>query len=237
VQLAAQNHRYIRVFTGFWNYNFDPKELFLFTMTKVKFGYGNTALCKLIFGSHASWWSYGYPWILEYLDRRYDRTISHKKLRDYVDKFPLFYQAINKFVQKTSVHHFHNGKAVERQGLSFLPWSIFGFIDCSINWISWPMSGPDGDYVGAPRRPLGNVAQRAVYTGYKKCYGLKVVTVLLPNGISTLFGPALARIHDVGGVLQLSGLDDFLVEIQQGKPEVYCAFGDSTYNARYLQCI
>ena len=39
---------------------------------------------------------------------------------------------------------------------------------------------------------------------------------------STLFGPTSARIHDVGGVLQMSSLDAFLVEIQQGKPEVYC---------------
>jgi len=61
--------------------------------------------------------------------------------------------------------------------------------------------------------------------------------VLLPNGISTVFGPTSARIHDVGGVLQMSGLDAFLVEIQQGKPEVYCVFGDSIYNAGYLQCI
>ena len=79
--------------------------------------------------------------------------------------------------------------------------------------------------------------QRAVYTGYKKCHGLKVETVLLPNGIITLFGPTSAHIHDVGGVLHTSGLDAFLVEIQQGKPEVYCAFGDSTYNVGYLQCI
>jgi hypothetical protein len=148
-------------------------------MTKLKLGYGNTALCKLLFGGHASQWSFGYPWILEYLDARYDRTISHEKLRDYVDQFSQFYQVINKFVQKTSVRHFHDGTAVERQGLSFLPWSISGFIDCSINRISLPMSGPDGDYDGAPRRPLGNVAQRVVYTGYKKCYGLKVETVLL----------------------------------------------------------
>ncbi len=99
------------------------------------------------------------------------------------------------------------------------------------------MLGPDGDYACAPRRPLGDVAQRAVYTVYKKCYGLKVEMVLLPNGISTLFGPTLACIHDIGGVLLMSGLDDFLVEIQPGKPEVYGAFGDSTYNAGYLQCI
>ena len=61
--------------------------------------------------------------------------------------------------------------------------------------------------------------------------------VLLPNGISTVFGLTLACIHDVSGVLQMSNLDAFLVEIQQGKLEVYCAFGDGTYNARYLQCI
>jgi hypothetical protein len=64
-------------------------------MTKLKLGYGNTVLCKLLFGGHASRWSFGYPWILEYLDARYNRTISHEKLRDYVDQFPQFYQAIN----------------------------------------------------------------------------------------------------------------------------------------------
>ncbi len=90
-QLAAQNHGSILVFTGFRYYHFDPEELFLFMMTKCKLGYANIALCKLIFGGNASWWSFGYPWILKYLNERYDRTISHKKLRDYVDDFPLFY--------------------------------------------------------------------------------------------------------------------------------------------------
>ena len=69
---------------------------------------------------------------------------------------------------------------------------------------------PNGNYDGAPRKALGDVAQRAVYTGYKKCHGLKAEMVLLPNGISTLFGPTLARIHDVSGVLQMSSLDAFL---------------------------
>ncbi len=148
-------------------------------ITKFKLGYDNTALCNLIFGDHSSWWTYGYLWILEYLGERYNRTISHEKLRDFVDDFPRMYQAINKFFKKESLHHFHDGTAVECQGLFFLPWLIFGFIDCSIDQISQPMLGPDGDYVGTPRRALGGVAQRAVYTGYKKCHGLKVETVLL----------------------------------------------------------
>jgi hypothetical protein len=111
-QLAAQNHGSILVFTGFRYYHFDPEELFLFLMTKCKLGYANIALCKLIFGGNASRWSFGYPWILKYLDERYDRTISHEKLRDYVDDFPLFYQAINHFIKKTSLHHFHDGTSV-----------------------------------------------------------------------------------------------------------------------------
>jgi hypothetical protein len=167
-QLAAQNHRSILVFMGFRYYHFNPEELFLFMMTRCKLGNANTALCKLIFGGNASWWSFKYLWILKYLDERYDRTISHKKLRDYTDDFPLFYQAINHFIKKTSLRHFHDSTAVERQVLSFLLWSIFRFIDCSIDWINQPMPGPNGEYDGAPCKALGDVAQRAVYTGYKK---------------------------------------------------------------------
>ena len=136
-------------------------------MTKCKLGHANIVLCMLIFGGNASRWSFGYPWIHKYLDKRYDRTIPYKKLRDYVDDFPLFYQAINHFIKKTSLHHFHDGTAVERQGLNFLPWSIFGFIDCSIDWINRPMLGPNGDYDGTLRKALGDVAQKAVYTGCK----------------------------------------------------------------------
>ena len=29
----------------------------------------------------------------------------------------------------------------------------------------WPLLGPDGDYVGTPRKALGDVAQRVDYTG------------------------------------------------------------------------
>ena len=73
---------FICVFTGFRYYHFDTEELFLFMMAKCKLGYAYMALCKLIFGGHASWWSFGYPWILRYLDERYNRTILHEKLRD-----------------------------------------------------------------------------------------------------------------------------------------------------------
>jgi len=59
---------------------------------------------------------------------------------------------------------------------------------------------------------------------------------MLPNGISCLFGPTSARVHDVTGILQMSGLDQFLLELQQGNNHIYSALGDGIYNANGLQC-
>jgi hypothetical protein len=99
------------------------------------------------------------------------------------------------------------------------------------------MSGPDRDYVGAPRKPRQFEIQSSVYTAYKKLHGIKVETVLLPNGISTVFGPASAQVHDVGGIMLMNGLNDFLLEIQQNMPWApYSVFKDSTYNAQHLKC-
>ena len=236
-ELAAQTNGFIHVPTSASHYTFHPEQLFLFTMTKCRTGFGNKQLCDLIFGGHASRWSFGYPWMLEYLDERYERTISHQKLLDFVQEFPRFYNAMSSFVQKESVRHFTDGTTEERPGLNFLPFKIFGFIDCSIDRISKPFSGPDGDYIGAPRRGEYDAAQNAVYTAYKKCHAIKVETVMLPNGISTIYGPMSGRVHDVGGILQMSGLDDFLFQIQQGNEQIFSAFGDNVYNAQHLHCI
>jgi hypothetical protein len=121
--------------------------------------------------------------------------------------------------------------------LNFFPFSIFGFINCLINRVSRPFSGSDGDYVGALQKAKHDTVQRLIYKGYKKCHGIKVETVMLPKGISTVFGPTSAWKHDSRGVLQMSGLDNFLVQIQQGKLHVYCGFGHLAYNVQYLQCI
>lgn len=128
-------------------------------------------------------------------------------------------------MQQSKTRHIDDGTAVDQSGLNFCPYQIFGFIDCSIDRINRPYSGPDGDYVGA-RKPFQDAFQCAVYTAYKKLHGIKVEVVLLPNDIVTLFGPVSARRHDVGGVLLTSGW-----EIQQGKEHIYCAFGDGAYNA------
>ena len=50
------------------------------------------------------------------------------------------------------IRHNVDGTIVDVEGLNFLPFDIFGFIDCSIDRICRPFSEPDGDYVGAPRK-------------------------------------------------------------------------------------
>ncbi len=158
-------------------------------------------------------------------------------LCDYVHQFPEFYEKISEFMQKNATYHNHDRTAVDRGGLNNQPFHIFGFIDCSIDKISRSKLGPDGDYIGVPWKPQQYESQRSVYTRYKKLHGIKVETVLLPNGISTIFGPDSARIHNVGGIMLISGLDDFLWDIQQKMPWApYSAFGNSTYNAQHLRC-
>ena len=215
---------------------FPPQELFLFFMTRMRTGDSKKKLCSTLFGGHATRFSPAINWIMKYLDDRYERTISHWKLEDYVDEFPEFFEKISGFMQKDSEQYYPNGDRVDKDGLNFCPLPIFGFIDCSIDKICRPFSGPDGDYVGACRKLMEDIYQRSVYTGYKKFHGIKVETVLLANGIMTIFGPVSARVHDVGGVLQMSQLDNFLVAIQEGKASMFMAFGDGAYNAQYLTC-
>jgi len=242
--IAALNDGHIRIPTGFTNqhgvpcvYNFHPEELFLYFMTRMKTGNDHTQMCDDIFGGSEKRWSLAWRWMLFYLDERYQNIIGHQGLLRFVDDFPRFYDAIQQKVQQSYVHDEdrQNNTHEETTGLAFLPFDIFGFIDCSIDRINRPFSGPAGDYEGAGQKPEYPVAQRAFYTGFKKLHGIKVETVFLPNGISTLFGPVSARRSDIP-VLQMSNLNEFLVRIQLHKQHEYSALGDSIYNIN-LRCI
>jgi hypothetical protein len=226
----------IRIWTGFRYCHFDPEELFLFVLVRCRTGYDNKHLSKHYFGGHASRWRVGFPWIVRYLDARYERTLSHAKLVDFLPQFGKFKQAINAYMQEDYLRHNHDRTSTTHGGLNHCPFPIFAFIDCSIDKVCRPRSGPDGDYIGAPRKEHEQEVQESVYTGFKKYHGIKNEVLELPNGICTLFGPTSARIHDVGGVMQMSNLDNFLTELQADQPNKYIAFGDGAYNANYLNC-
>jgi hypothetical protein len=73
-------------------------------------------------------------------------------------------------------------------------------------------------------------AQETVYSGWKKLHGIKVEKVFLPNEISAVFGPVLAKQND-HGMLALSGLDRFITLIQASLPvnERAMLFEDSIF--------
>jgi hypothetical protein len=165
---ADQIDGYIRVYNGSVNsdgraccYLFDPEEMFLYFMTRMKKGLSHTDMCNLIFGGSSKRWSPGWRWMLMYLDHRYGNIIGHQGLTRFLDDFPRFYNAIQQKVMQDYICHNHDGTMTEIQGLNFLPFEIFGFIDCSIDKICRPFSGPDGDYVGAPQKEQYDGAQRA----------------------------------------------------------------------------
>ena len=71
-------------------------------------------------------------------------------------------------------------------------------MDCKVDETCTPGTGPLTDKELAPRHPGAEILQRSVYSGYLKRHGLKVLTVVFPNGIKAyLYGPISARENDI----------------------------------------
>ena len=129
----------ICISTGFRYCHFDPEELFLFMMVKCRTGHDNKHLGRYYFGGHALRWSYGFKWIVRYIDARYQRTLSHEKLVEFVlPQFELFYDAIEAYMQEDFIRHNHDRTSATHKGLHHCPFKIFAFIDCSIDKVCRP---------------------------------------------------------------------------------------------------
>jgi hypothetical protein len=232
----------ITTFTGHTYYRIHPEEVFLFILTNLASGLNNHMIVDTYFGKDYNRWTYAYPWMLHYLDDRYMDVVGHQGLSCFVPDFPQFHRIIEEYVQRKHLCKLDDGTMTILPGINIKPWDVFVFIDDSIDCISTPFSGPRGDYEGAVRRAQFADAQQAFYTGYIKGHGIKVKTVFLPNGISTLFGPVSAWQADAG-VAAISNLNAFLVLIQRGQffslvgaKVVYTVFGDLAFNLGH-QCI
>ena len=206
------------------------EESFIITVTKLATGKTNVAL-EESFGMNFQKISKIYRYTIGLLDQKCNGILWGNSLLRWVDQFQGFSDAI---ANKLMVDH----------DLHFDSYRIFGFLDCKIDETCRPGSGPMTDEPGAERYPDADVLQRSVYSGYLKRHGLKVLTVVLPNGIiSHLYGPISARENDIGA-LNLSDLNRHLMALQ---PEITLArangelvlyfslFGDGFFP--YLQCI
>ncbi len=91
---------------------------------------------------------------------------------------------------------------------------IVGFLDCKVDETCTPGSGPLRDKQLALRHPGAEVIQRSMYSGYLKLHGLKVLTIVFPNGIvAYLYGPISAWENDIA-LLNMSWLNEHLIALQ-----------------------
>ncbi|CAM9644407.1 unnamed protein product, partial [Discosporangium mesarthrocarpum] len=78
-------------------------------------------------------------------------------------------------------------------------------------------------------RPIGDVAQAATFSGYRRRHVIKFQGVVPPNGpIDDLWGPTAESRHG-DYLMRRSRLDDRLRDAQEGNPTHYYAYGDTAY--------
>ncbi len=155
----AHNETDLVIETGCWKnwrecccYCIDPKELFLFLLTKCKTDIATDYVIELFFGGDYSWWKHRLSWILLNLGLCYCNIVGHVGLFVFLSQFSKFKIAIQEYCQKECLYHDHQGNVTFIPGLTELPYNIFGWIDNSIDWVCGWFSDPDIDYEGAPHR-------------------------------------------------------------------------------------
>ena len=85
--IADQNDGYVRVSNYSVDsdgraccYLFDPKEMFLYFIARMKKGPPHKDMCSLILGGSSKRWSPGWRWMLMYLSHHYKNIIGHQGL-------------------------------------------------------------------------------------------------------------------------------------------------------------
>jgi len=118
---------------------------------------------------------------------------------------------------------------------------IVGFLDCKIDETCTLGFVLFNNEELAERHPGAEIIQRVLYTGCLKIHGLKVLTVVFPNGIiAYLYGPISAWENDIG-LPNLSWLNKHWIALQL---EIAAAWANekdilffSMNDFPYLQCL
>ena len=79
-------------------YRVHPEEAFLFTLIKVATGLTNQHIVDNYFGRDYSQWSKTYPFVLRYIDTRYEHIIGYSGLVRFVEEFPRYNVATDTYV-------------------------------------------------------------------------------------------------------------------------------------------
>jgi hypothetical protein len=100
--------------------------------------------------------------------------------------------------------------------------------DCTVVASTKTGGGPMEPGIDAPRYEI--FIQMAFYSGWKKHHGFKFLTAEAPNGMAVfMYGPRSFRINDLD-VMNQSGFNDLLAEVQLGEDKQYKSYGDGIFN-------
>ncbi len=100
-------------------------------------------------------------------------------------------------------------------GLAFQSCHLIGFLDCKFEETCAPGSGPMTDEELADWWLEADLIQESAYSRYVKAHGMKVLTVIFPNGITGyIYGPISGPENDIV-VLNMSWLNHQLLLLQE----------------------
>jgi DDE superfamily endonuclease len=223
---------------------FHREQLLLYVLIRMKGGHPKTVMAETITGGDARKWSYGYRFMVRFIDAKYRNLIGPYGLRRCVPQFGDFAEAIRRYViqercyidpEDGGVHHVEEGVWFDPHTLG-----IAGCLDCKDYQVPRPHQGPDGDYVGSMRRPGAYEAQRSVYSGHRKKHGVRILALGTPDGLTAaVFGPTSSRRHDAR-ILHENLVDELLTRVQLAagidEEHLFKFYGDSAFQGAW-RCI
>jgi hypothetical protein len=209
------------------------EETFIITLVKLATGATNLGLQDLFGEKNDQRISDIYNHTIRWLASKAAGLFQPPCLERWKDNFPIFASVIERKLGEEAYG-----------GLQFDSFRIIGFIDCKICETSRPGSGPAEDWPLAPRHEDADILQESVYSGYIRCHGLKILSVVFPNVmIRYVYGPMSGRENDIGA-LNMSQLNHYMIDCQdevtqarqQGEDLFYYSFyGDGIFPI--LHCI
>ena len=107
---------------------------------------------------------------------------------------------------------------------------IIGFVDTNLYPTTRCGSGPAGQK-GSDRKRLWQERQQAIFSNYGKMHGVKLLSLVLPNGITLCYGPVSVRRND-NRVLDWSEADEYLHQLFQANvipDNAFAFYGDSIF--------
>lgn len=226
-------------------YRFHREELLIYMFSKAKGGHTHAEMADKITFGYRQRWSYGYKWIVTYLDFRYYHLIGPEGLGKWAPHFPAFTEAIRAHLAEPSPKwNADIGQTEIIPGIYFPPgiFKIFCFGDCSDWPISTPLSGPEFDICGSKRKPWWYIHQKAFFGGHHNRHALKTLSYTGPNGLTlAVFGPYSCRRND-RKIFEWTNVDNTLANLNQHQfgiqtdHECFMAYYDNGIFGRQWRC-